>query len=90
MPLPPPNVTGTLHVGHGLMIALQDALVRHARMSGKYTLWIPGTDHAGISTQVVVEKNLKLATKQTKHDVGRTQFTKMLWDFALQSRNGII
>ena len=59
MILPPPNVTGTLHLGHALTVTIQDALVRWHRMKGERTLWLPGSDHAGIATQVVVEKHLK-------------------------------
>ena len=58
MVLPPPNVTGVLHVGHGLMLTVEDTIVRYQRMTGKKTLWLPATDHAGIATQVRVEKNL--------------------------------
>jgi valyl-tRNA synthetase len=58
MVLPPPNVTGSLHIGHALAVSVEDALVRWARMSGRRTLWIPGLDHAGIATQAVVEKHL--------------------------------
>lgn len=58
MVLPPPNVTGVLHTGHGLMLSVEDTIVRYQRMMGKKTLWLPGTDHAGISTQVKVEQKL--------------------------------
>jgi valyl-tRNA synthetase len=59
IPLPPPNVTGVLHTGHALMLAIEDVMVRYRRMKGDETLWVPGTDHAGISTQNVVAKNLQ-------------------------------
>ncbi len=77
--IPPPNVTGVLHMGHGLNNTLQDILIRYNRMLGKPTLWVPGTDHAGIATQNVVEKRLKKEGK-TKHDLGREDFVKMIWD----------
>ncbi|XP_022852846.1 valine--tRNA ligase, mitochondrial 1-like [Olea europaea var. sylvestris] len=72
--LPPPNVTGALHIGHALTAAIQDAIIRWRRMSGYNTLWVPGTDHAGIATQVVVEKKIMRERKLTRHDVGRESF----------------
>ena len=72
--LPPPNVTGSLHLGHALTVAVQDLLCRWHRMRGYNVLWIPGTDHAGIATQVVVEKKLKKERNQTRHDLGRENF----------------
>src|SRR4051795_7120612 len=71
--IPPPNVTGALHMGHALNGAMQDALVRMQRMRGRTTLWILGTDHAGIATQAVVEKELKKEGK-SRHDLGRKAF----------------
>lgn len=68
---PPANVTGSLHIGHALTASIQDALVRWRRMSGDAVSWIPGSDHAGIATQTVVERRLYQATKQTRHDLGR-------------------
>ena len=79
--IPPPNVTGSLHMGHALMIALQDTMIRHARMCGKTTAWIPGTDHAGISTQSVVENTLWKSERRTRHDVGREKLVSMIWDW---------
>ena len=76
--IPPPNVTGTLHMGHGLNNSLQDALIRYWRMKGRPTLWIPGTDHAGIATQQVVERRLAKDGK-TRHDLGREQFIALTW-----------
>ena len=73
VPFPPPNVTGSLHIGHALTVAIQDSLVRWNRMLGKTTLWVPGFDHAGISTQSVVEKRL-YKTGVTRHDLGREAF----------------
>src|SRR6185369_11721676 len=76
--IPPPNVTGVLHMGHGLNNSLQDALVRYWRMKGRPTLWIPGTDHAGIATQQVVERRLQKEGK-TRHDLGREKFVELTW-----------
>src|SRR5207253_5031449 len=72
--IPPPNVTGILHMGHVLNNTIQDILSRKARMEGKEVLWLPGTDHAGISTQMVVERKLKKEEKLTRHDLGREKF----------------
>ena len=77
--LPPPNVTGSLHLGHALTVAVQDLLARWKRMSGYNVLWIPGTDHAGIATQVVVEKKLKKEQGITRHDLGREEFIEKYW-----------
>ncbi len=77
--IPPPNVTGVLHMGHGLNNSLQDILIRYYRMKGIPTLWIPGTDHAGIATQNVVEKRLMKEGK-TKHDLGRDKFIERTWE----------
>ncbi|MFA4838627.1 MAG: valine--tRNA ligase [Candidatus Neomarinimicrobiota bacterium] len=87
--IPPPNVTGILTMGHVLNNTLQDILVRHARMQGFETLWLPGTDHAGIATQNVVEKNLKKSGK-TRFDYGREEFVKIVWDWALKHKSIII
>ena len=78
--LPPPNVTGTLHMGHALNATIQDILIRQKRMQGYKTLWIPGTDHAGIATQNVVEKDLK---KQgiSRHDLGKEKFIEKVWEW---------
>ncbi len=78
--LPPPNVTGTLHMGHGFNHAISDALVRYHRMCGENTLWLPGTDHAGIATQIVVERQLQEAGK-SRHDVGRDAFVAKVWEW---------
>ncbi len=86
--IPPPNVTGSLHCGHALFATLQDVLTRHARMQGKNTLWLPGTDHAGIATQVVVERLLKKEGK-TRHDLGRAGFLERVWQWKEQSGNRI-
>ncbi|TIA73266.1 hypothetical protein E3P84_01662 [Wallemia ichthyophaga] len=81
VPAPPPNVTGSLHIGHALTISIQDALVRWNRMHGKTVLWNPGYDHAGISTQSVVEKRLWKQSGQTRHDLGREKFLGKVWDW---------
>jgi valyl-tRNA synthetase len=77
--LPPPNVTGSLHLGHALTATLQDVLIRWKKMSGFNTLWLPGTDHAGIATQMIVEKELKKTEKKGRHDLGREEFLRRVW-----------
>ena len=77
--LPPPNVTGSLHLGHALTATLQDVLCRWKRMSGFNVLWLPGTDHAGIATQMIVEKELQRSEKKSRHDLGRAEFLKRVW-----------
>jgi valyl-tRNA synthetase len=77
--IPPPNVTGMLHMGHVLNNTIQDILSRKARMDGKEVLWLPGTDHAGIATQVMVEKQLKKEEKKSRYDLGREEFLKRVW-----------
>jgi valyl-tRNA synthetase len=84
IPMPPPNVTGSLHMGHALGSTFQDVLIRHKRMQGFDTLWQPGIDHAGISTQVVVERLLKREGK-TRHELGREAFIKRVWEWKEQS-----
>lgn len=79
--IPPPNVTGALHLGHALNNTLQDILIRWRRMQGYNTLWIPGTDHAGIATQAVVERRLKAEEKKTRHDVGREELIRRIWEW---------
>ena len=86
--LPPPNVTGTLHMGHAFNQTIMDGLVRHARMSNKNTLWVPGTDHAGIATQIVVERQLD-AQKISRHDLGRETFLKKVWEWKEESGSTI-
>lgn len=88
--LPPPNVTGSLHLGHALDHTVQDVLVRWKRMSGYNTLWLPGTDHAGIATQTVVEKNLKKTEGKTRQDLGREKFVEKVWEWKQQYGNRII
>jgi valyl-tRNA synthetase len=82
--IPPPNVTGTLHMGHAFQDTLMDLLIRYHRMKGKNTLWQVGTDHAGIATQMVVERQLA-ATKQSRHDLGREKFLEKVWEWKAQS-----
>lgn len=81
IPAPPPNVTGALHIGHALTIAIQDTLIRFNRMKGKTTLFLPGFDHAGISTQSVVEKQVWKTEKKTRHDYGREKFVGKVWEW---------
>ena len=87
--IPPPNVTGILHLGHVLNNTIQDILCRKARMEGKEVLWLPGTDHAGIATQVVVEKRLKKEEKLSRHDLGRERFVERVWQWK-EKHGGII
>ncbi|KAI4105861.1 MAG: hypothetical protein L6R37_002507 [Teloschistes peruensis] len=93
IPEPPPNVTGALHMGHALPNALQDTLIRWNRMRGLTTLWLPGCDHAGISTQSVVENMLWRRRKQTRHDLGRQKMVDLIWDWKEeyhQKINGVL
>jgi valyl-tRNA synthetase len=78
--MPPPNVTGALHMGHVMFVALQDILTRFNRMRGKRTLWLPGTDHAGIATQMLVDRALK-AQGIEKADIGREAFIEKVWEW---------
>ena len=79
--IPPPNVTGQLHMGHALDETLQDTIIRFKRMRGYCTLWVPGTDHAGIATQIKVEENLRKEQGLSRHDLGREKFTALGWDW---------
>ncbi len=79
--IPPPNVTGQLHMGHALDETLQDILIRYKRMQGYNALWIPGTDHAGIATQIKVEENLRVNEGLTRYDLGRDAFLERVWDW---------
>ncbi|KAK0095995.1 hypothetical protein PV326_006831 [Microctonus aethiopoides] len=81
MVIPPPNVTGFLHLGHALTNAVEDAITRWNRMKGRTTLWNPGCDHAGIATQVVVEKKLWREEQKTRHDLGREKFIEKIWEW---------
>ncbi|WP_017777744.1 valine--tRNA ligase [Paraburkholderia kururiensis] len=86
--LPPPNVTGTLHMGHAFNQTIMDALTRYHRMLGDNTLWVPGTDHAGIATQIVVERQLD-AQGVSRHDLGREKFVERVWEWKQQSGSTI-
>ncbi len=86
--LPPPNVTGTLHMGHAFNQTIMDSLTRYHRMKGDNTLWVPGTDHAGIATQIVVERQLE-QQKISRHDLGRKNFVAKVWEWKEQSGSTI-
>jgi valyl-tRNA synthetase len=77
--IPPPNVTGVLTLGHVLNNTIQDILARRARLRGNEVLWLPGTDHAGIATQTVVERKIRAEEKKTRHDLGREEFLNRVW-----------
>ncbi|MBI5466404.1 MAG: class I tRNA ligase family protein [Candidatus Kerfeldbacteria bacterium] len=87
--LPPPNATGTLHLGHTVMLALQDLMARFWRLKGRKVLWVPGTDHAAIATQNVVEKKIFQEEKKTRFDFGREEFVRRVAEFAESSRGNI-
>ena len=88
--LPPPNVTGQLHMGHALDNTLQDILIRTKRMQGYNVLWMPGTDHAGIATQVKVEENLMKTEGKSRHDLGREEFLKRVWEWKQEYGSTIV
>jgi len=88
--LPPPNVTGRLHMGHALMLAIEDIFIRYKRMRGFRTLWLPGTDHAAIATQSVVEKQIKKDEGLNRHDLGREGLLKRIEAFAAESHDTIV
>ncbi|MFA6341000.1 MAG: valine--tRNA ligase [Candidatus Paceibacterota bacterium] len=88
--MPPPNVTGQLHMGHALTLTLEDIMIRFNRMRGKRTLWLPGTDHAGIATQSKVEKEIKKNEGKSRFDLGRTELVKRVEEFAKNSHDTII
>jgi valyl-tRNA synthetase len=87
--IPPPNVTGSLHIGHALDHTIQDLLIRMKRMKGFEALWLPGMDHAGIATQNVVEKQLA-AQGKSRHDLGREEFIKKVWQWKAESGGAIL
>ena len=87
--IPPPNVTGVLHMGHGLNNTIQDVLIRFERMRGRETLWLPGTDHAGIATQNVVERLIAKEGK-TRFDLGREAFVERVWEFVRTTGSTIL
>lgn len=88
--LPPPNVTGILHVGHAAMLAIEDILIRFARMRGRPTLWVPGTDHAAIATQAKVESEIYKKEGKNRHDLGREEFLRRVNEFAKESHDSIV
>src|SRR5689334_4940646 len=88
--IPPPNVTGSLHIGHALNNTLQDVLIRFERMRGKAALWLPGTDHAGIATQMVVERQLAEQGNQARRDLGREDFVAKVWEWKAKSGGTIV
>ncbi|MEY4985110.1 MAG: hypothetical protein RIR62_3376, partial [Pseudomonadota bacterium] len=88
--IPPPNVTGSLHMGHAFNNTLQDILVRWHRMRGHDTLWQPGTDHAGIATQMVTEREMALQQEPDRRTMGREAFTRRVWEQKKKSRGTII
>ncbi|HEX6866276.1 MAG TPA: class I tRNA ligase family protein, partial [Caulobacteraceae bacterium] len=88
--IPPPNVTGSLHIGHALNNTLQDVLTRFERMRGKAALWLPGTDHAGIATQMVVERQLAAEGNIGRRDMGREAFVEKVWEWKAQSGGQIV
>ena len=88
--MPPPNVTGQLHMGHALDATLQDILTRYKRMQGYAALWVPGTDHAGIATQIKVEEMLRKEEGLTRYDLGREEFLKRVWAWKKQYSNRIV
>jgi valyl-tRNA synthetase len=90
MVIPPPNVTGALHLGHGLNNTLQDIVIRKKRMQGFEALWMPGTDHAGIATQAVVERRMKEQENRTRHDIGREALVQRIWEWKEQYEKRIL
>src|SRR3712207_1986462 len=88
--IPPPNVTGSLHIGHALNNTLQDVLTRFERMRGKAALWLPGTDHAGIATQMVVERQLAQEGNASRRDLGREAFVAKVWEWKAKSGGTIV
>ncbi len=88
--MPPPNVTGQLHMGHAMDCTLQDILIRFKRMQGYAALWVPGTDHAGIATQIKVEEELRTKEGLSRHDLGREKFLERVWDWKHQYGNRIV
>src|SRR5688572_24110151 len=88
--IPPPNVTGRLHIGHALNNTLQDVLIRFERMRGKAALWLPGTDHAGIATQMVVERQLAAEGNVSRRELGREAFLEKVWAWKAESGGAIV
>ena len=88
--MPPPNVTGQLHMGHAMDATLQDTLIRFKRMQGYDALWVPGVDHAGIATQIKVEEELRVKEGLTRYDLGREKFLERVWDWKHKYGNRIV
>src|SRR5271154_4559748 len=88
--IPPPNVTGALHMGHALNNTLQDVLIRWRRMKDDNVLWMPGTDHAGIATQAIVEKRIRSEEGKTRHDLGREELVRRIWEWKEQYQARIL
>ena len=88
--MPPPNVTGQLHMGHAMDATLQDTLIRFKRMQGYNALWLPGVDHAGIATQIKVEEELRVKEGLTRYDLGREKFLERVWDWKQKYGNRIV
>ena len=88
--MPPPNITGQLHIGHALNQTLQDAVIRFKRMQGYEALWLPGTDHASIATEVKIVEKIKAEEGKTKQDLGREAFLERAWDWKNQYGNRIV
>ncbi len=88
--LPPPNITAKLHIGHSFMLAIEDLLIRYRRMNGYRALWVPGTDHAAIATQMAVEKKIFKETGQTRHDLGREKLLEEIWKFLRETQATIL
>jgi valyl-tRNA synthetase len=88
--IPPPNVTGVLHMGHALGCTIEDIFTRWKRMAAYNAMWLPGTDHAGIATQMVVERQLRETEKKSRHDIGREEFVKRVWSWRQQSGDQIL
>ncbi|MEM8005509.1 class I tRNA ligase family protein, partial [Morganella morganii subsp. sibonii] len=87
--IPPPNVTGNLHMGHAFQQTIMDTMIRYQRMQGKNTLWQSGTDHAGIATQMVVERKIAAEEGKTRHDYGREGFIDKIWEWKAESGGNI-
>src|ERR1700735_596572 len=88
--IPPPNVTGALHLGHALNNTLQDVLIRWRRMQGYNVLWMPGTDHAGIATQAMVERRIREEENKTRRDLGREELVRRIWTWKEQYEKRIL
>src|SRR3990170_3694595 len=88
--IPPPNVTGELHLGHAMFVAVEDLMIRYHRMKGEPTLWVPGSDHAGIATQLQVEKMLLREEEVAREELGREEFVRRVWQWKEKYGNIIV